>query len=88
MYHRTSYSVYTNRFHRGYHKNAFKTSLSVSFAFSESTRDVNLKLYLSNLGPKWFFPSQTTAESRDIIVAMLNPDPTERLNIDQVLSHP
>ena len=49
---------------------------------------VNAERDASDLGPKWFFPSQTTAESRDIIVAMLNPDPTERLNIDQVLSHP
>jgi serine/threonine protein kinase len=42
----------------------------------------------ADLGPQWFLPSQTTPESRDIIVAMLNPDPIERLNIQQVLVHP
>jgi len=40
------------------------------------------------LGPHWFFPSETTKESRDMIVAMLNPDPEERLSIEMVLQHP
>lgn len=40
------------------------------------------------LGPHWFFPSHTSAESRDLIVAMLNPDPTDRLSIEFVLQHP
>lgn len=40
------------------------------------------------LGPHWFFPSETSMESRDLIVAMLNPDPFERLSIDMVLRHP
>lgn len=40
------------------------------------------------LGPHWFFPSETSKESRDLIVAMLNPDPFERLSIDMVLRHP
>eukprot|EP00546_Thalassionema_frauenfeldii_P004230 CAMPEP_0178907992 /NCGR_PEP_ID=MMETSP0786-20121207/7676_1 /TAXON_ID=186022 /ORGANISM="Thalassionema frauenfeldii, Strain CCMP 1798" /LENGTH=900 /DNA_ID=CAMNT_0020579847 /DNA_START=108 /DNA_END=2807 /DNA_ORIENTATION=- len=40
------------------------------------------------LGPQWFFPSQTSAESRDLIVAMLNPDPYDRLSIEFVLQHP
>jgi len=43
-----------------------------------------------DLGPHWFFPStsKTSPESKDIIVAMLNPDPAERLEIQQVLIHP
>lgn len=40
------------------------------------------------LGPQWFFPSQTSVESRDLIVAMLNPDPDIRPSINQVLKHP
>jgi len=40
------------------------------------------------LGPSWFFPSETSVESRDLIVAMLNPDPFERLSINMVLLHP
>lgn len=39
------------------------------------------------LGPQWFFPSQTSVESRDLIVAMLNPDPDIRPSINQVLKH-
>lgn len=39
------------------------------------------------LGPQWFFPSQTSVESRDLIVAMLNPDPDVRPSIKQVLKH-
>ena len=41
-----------------------------------------------DLGPHWFFPSHTSIASRDLIVAMLNPDPFHRLSIDQVLAHP
>ena len=40
------------------------------------------------LGPHWFFPAASSMESRDLIVAMLNPDPNERLTIDMVLRHP
>jgi len=40
------------------------------------------------LGPHWFFPSETSRESRDLIVAMLNPDAHDRLSIDMVLKHP
>jgi serine/threonine protein kinase len=40
------------------------------------------------LGPHWFFPYKTTKESRDLIVAMLNPDPSERLSIEMVEQHP
>ncbi|KAL3896666.1 MAG: hypothetical protein SGARI_007115 [Bacillariaceae sp.] len=40
------------------------------------------------LGPHWFFPSMTSKESRDLIVAMLNPRAEERVSIAQVLQHP
>lgn len=40
------------------------------------------------LGPHWFFPSLTSKESRDLIVAMLNPCPADRLSVAQVLAHP
>ena len=40
------------------------------------------------LGPHWFFPATTSKESRDLIVAMLNPLPADRLSISQVLQHP
>lgn len=39
------------------------------------------------LGPHWFFPAKTSKESRDLIVAMLNPLPPDRLSISQVLQH-
>jgi len=39
------------------------------------------------LGPHWFFPIATTKESRDLIVAMLNPEPDDRLSVAQVLEH-
>ena len=40
------------------------------------------------LGPHWFFPSTSSIESRDLIVAMLNPDPEGRPSIQLVLQHP
>ena len=40
------------------------------------------------LGPHWFFPGATSKESRDLIVAMLNPKPEDRLSVAQVLEHP
>jgi serine/threonine protein kinase len=40
------------------------------------------------LGPHWFFPATTSKESRDLIVAMLNPHPEDRLSVTQVLDHP
>jgi serine/threonine protein kinase len=40
------------------------------------------------LGPHWFFPATTSRESRDLIVAMLNPLPLDRLSISQVIQHP
>jgi serine/threonine protein kinase len=39
------------------------------------------------LGPQWFFPSHSSPESRDLIVAMLNPDPDVRPSIIQILQH-
>jgi serine/threonine protein kinase len=40
------------------------------------------------LGPHWFFPTETSRESRDLIVWMLNPDPDNRPSIHLVLQHP
>lgn len=40
------------------------------------------------LGPHWFFPAETSWESRDLIVAMLNPNAEDRLSIEMVLQHP
>ena len=40
------------------------------------------------LGPHWFFPVETSVESRDFIMAMLNPDPVQRFSIAQCLIHP
>eukprot|EP00588_Corethron_pennatum_P010347 CAMPEP_0194279516 /NCGR_PEP_ID=MMETSP0169-20130528/13972_1 /TAXON_ID=218684 /ORGANISM="Corethron pennatum, Strain L29A3" /LENGTH=1061 /DNA_ID=CAMNT_0039023951 /DNA_START=360 /DNA_END=3545 /DNA_ORIENTATION=- len=39
------------------------------------------------LGPSWFFPSESSVESRHLIVAMLNPDPVERPSIGEVELH-
>lgn len=40
------------------------------------------------LGPHWFFPSDSSPESRDLIVYMLNPNPDQRPSIQLVLQHP
>lgn len=40
------------------------------------------------LGPHWFFPSESSPESRDLIVYMLNPNPDLRPSIQLVLQHP
>lgn len=40
------------------------------------------------LGPHWFFPADTSKESRDLIVAMLNPKPQDRLSVNQIMMHP
>jgi len=40
------------------------------------------------LGPHWFFPSDSSPESRDLIVYMLNPNPDLRPSIQLVLQHP
>ena len=49
---------------------------------------LSLKTDYDDLGPPWFFPSKGRLESKDLIVAMLNPDPKDRLSIEQVLCHP
>ena len=49
---------------------------------------VNAVQDADDLGPHWFFPSKTSPESKDIIVAMLNPDPASRMDVKQVLLHP
>jgi len=43
---------------------------------------------IDQLGPHWFFPAESSKESRDLIVAMLNPNPDDRLSIEMVLQHP
>lgn len=53
-----------------------------------SLKPIHAERDLQDLGPSWFFPSKTSLESRDIIVAMLNTNPTDRLSIHQVLKHP
>ena len=40
------------------------------------------------LGPHWFFPTEISVEGRDLIVAMLNPNPNDRVSIEMVLRHP
>jgi serine/threonine protein kinase len=49
---------------------------------------IDAAVHSDDLGPHWFFPSKTSLESKDIIVAMLNPNPAHRLDIQQVLEHP
>lgn len=51
-------------------------------------KPINPEREAEDLGPPWFFPSRTSPESRDIIVAMLNTKPCDRLSIHQVLKHP
>lgn len=51
-------------------------------------RKIDQETNMQDLGPEWFFPSKTSPESKDIIVAMLNPEPSERLSIQEVLLHP
>lgn len=51
-------------------------------------KPINPQRDLEDLGPPWFFPSNTSPESRDIIMAMLNTKPSDRLSIHQVLKHP
>ena len=40
------------------------------------------------LGPHWFFPNEISVEGRDLIVSMLNPNPSDRVTIEMVLNHP
>lgn len=59
-------------------------------AFPDSALDPNLDEFDEEemLGPHWFFPSEISAPGRDLIVAMLNPNPHDRLTIEMVLHHP
>jgi serine/threonine protein kinase len=40
------------------------------------------------LGPHWFFPHEISVAGRDLIVAMLNPNPSDRITVEMVLDHP
>jgi len=59
-------------------------------AFPDVTLDPNYDEFDEEemLGPHWFFPSEISAPGRDLIVAMLNPNPHDRLSIEMVLHHP
>lgn len=59
-------------------------------AFPEAVLDPNFDEFDEEemLGPHWFFPSEISAPGRDLIVAMLNPNPQDRLTIEMVLGHP
>jgi len=63
-------------------KDACKPNGSSSFLSFEQYSDV------PEVGPHWFFPNETSTESKDLIMLMLNPDPNERVSIKQVLKHP
>eukprot|EP00934_Nitzschia_sp_Nitz4_P003432 Nitzschia sp. Nitz4//scaffold28_size193895//74149//77043//NITZ4_001650-RA/size193895-augustus-gene-0.306-mRNA-1//-1//CDS//3329545937//3422//frame0 len=58
---------------------------SAAAALNPYISDVDERDYL---GPHWFFPAATSKVSRDLIVAMLNPRPEDRLSVAQVLEHP
>lgn len=49
---------------------------------------IDIVRHANDLGPHWFFPSKTSPDSKDIIMAMLNPNPVDRLDIQEVLIHP
>lgn len=59
-------------------------------AFPEYTLDPNYDEFDEEemLGPHWFFPTEISVEGRDLIVAMLNPNPNDRISIEMVLHHP
>lgn len=62
----------------GGRRSSAEAALNPNISNSEATEQ---------LGPHWFFPSNSSLESRDLIVAMLNPLPSGRLSIEQVLNH-
>lgn len=70
-----------------WYKEARKVGGRRSSASGAMTK-INMDTDGEELGPSWFFPSKTSPESKDLIVAMLNPDASERLRIQQVLQHP
>jgi serine/threonine protein kinase len=59
-------------------------------AFSDYTLDPNYDEFDEEemLGPHWFFPTEISVEGRDLIVAMLNPNPNDRVSVEMVLHHP
>jgi serine/threonine protein kinase len=59
-------------------------------AFPDYTLDPNYDEFDEEemLGPHWFFPTEISVEGRDLIVAMLNPNPNDRVSIEMVLHHP
>jgi serine/threonine protein kinase len=57
----------------------------VTLALNPVYTDAEMEQYL---GPQWFFPAESSPESRDMIVYMLNPDPDKRPSIQLVLQHP
>ena len=59
-------------------------------AFPDYTLDPNYDEFDEEemLGPHWFFPTEISVEGRDLIVAMLNPNPNDRISIEMVLHHP
>jgi serine/threonine protein kinase len=59
-------------------------------AFPDYTLDPNYDEFdlEEMLGPHWFFPTEISVEGRDLIVAMLNPNPNDRISIEMVLHHP
>lgn len=59
-------------------------------AFPEHTLDPDYDEFDEEemLGPHWFFPSEISLSGRDLIVAMLNPNPNDRISVEMVLQHP
>mmetsp|Transcript_1016 Transcript_1016/g.2130 ORF Transcript_1016/g.2130 Transcript_1016/m.2130 type:complete len:1114 (-) Transcript_1016:57-3398(-) len=59
-------------------------------AFPDYTLDPNYDEFDEEemLGPHWFFPTEISVAGRDLIVAMLNPNPNDRVSIEMVLHHP
>jgi len=90
--------VLTSKVYNGFQADCFSlgvvlyTLLFAEFPFVANDR---VKILKSNLPhPKVIWNErklaryQTTELARDLIMKMLNPDPTQRINIDQVKDHP
>lgn len=71
-----------------WYKEARKLNGRRSSTEAALTDDYDSEFGEEMLGPHWFFPAETSIESRDLVMAMLNPLPFERLSIEQVLIHP
>eukprot|EP00594_Rhizosolenia_setigera_P021067 CAMPEP_0178979886 /NCGR_PEP_ID=MMETSP0789-20121207/26150_1 /TAXON_ID=3005 /ORGANISM="Rhizosolenia setigera, Strain CCMP 1694" /LENGTH=874 /DNA_ID=CAMNT_0020670159 /DNA_START=533 /DNA_END=3157 /DNA_ORIENTATION=+ len=74
-----------NKWYKNAQRQPNSRRISSAAAISSNYEDNDM---VNSLGPHWFFPTETSVESRDLITAMLNPDPAERLSIRQVLKHP